>query len=115
MLEGEVRMRTARPDEINGAALDRFSIIHFSSGVATGMLGTPAWAAAVGSVLWEFIERPLKDHFPEMFPHPLQDRLTNATTDTIFMMAGWWAGRQIREGMLKAQGAASESSLGGTP
>ena len=82
-------MRTAKPGEINYDALDRFTLGHFSVGVILGLARvTPGWAAAV-AIGWEFIERPLKDMYPEVFPHSTQDTARNAAVDALAMLAGY--------------------------
>lgn len=93
MLSREPRNGLASPREINGTAFDRFTFVHFGSGVLMSKLGLPFWATCIGAVAWEIAERPLKDKFPGAFPHAKQDRWTNVTTDTLAVLLGWGVGR----------------------
>ena len=81
--------RTARPDEINGAPFDRFTIGHAAVGVILGLTRVPWWAALGVAIGWELIERPLKRHVPKLFPHATQDTLPNALVDIAAMFTGW--------------------------
>jgi hypothetical protein len=83
--------RQARPGEINGDGVDRFTIGHAAFGVLMGLGRVPLWAAVAVAVGWELIENPLKDRFPEAFPHASHDTFENASMDAIAMVAGWGA------------------------
>ncbi len=83
--------RTARPGEINGSAFDRFTVGHAAVGVILGLVRVPWWVALGTAVGWEIIERPLKRHVPQMFPHATQDSLPNALVDVAAMVLGWGA------------------------
>jgi hypothetical protein len=83
--------RAARRGEINGDALDRFTIAHGAAGVLMGLGRVPWWGALVLAVGWELAERPLKRVIPRAFPHASQDSLANATCDVLAVMAGWGA------------------------
>lgn len=87
---------TALPGTINGNMFDRFTVAHAGVGVAYGLVGMPFWLAAVLAVGWEFAERPLKNEFPEFFPHSSQDTIANATVDSIAVIGGWWLASQLR-------------------
>lgn len=80
--------RRARPSEINGAAVDRFTFGHAALGVILGLKEVPFWFAATVAIGWEVIENPLKDAFPDAFPVATHDSLANATCDALAVMAG---------------------------
>jgi hypothetical protein len=54
----------------------------------------PPKLAVVIAVGWEFLERPLKDNFPDLFPHGSQDSFLNATFDTAAMLVSFAAFRR---------------------
>lgn len=83
--------RTAGPGEINGNAVDRYTIGHAAFGVMMGLGRVPWWGALTVAVGWEFLERILKDHVPALFPDSTQDTLVNASFDAIAIMLGWGA------------------------
>jgi hypothetical protein len=87
--------RLARRGEINGDALDRFTLVHFGAGVTLGLLRTPWWLAIPMAIGWEIVENRLKDRFPEMFPHATHDTLPNAVMDALAMTTGWAAARLL--------------------
>ena len=83
--------RAARRGEINGDAVDRFTLAHGAAGVLLGLGRVPWWAALGLAVGWELAERPLKRAVPRIFPHASQDSLANATCDVLAVMLGWGA------------------------
>ena len=88
--------RTARAGEINGDALDRYTIGHFAAGTLLGLgRASFAWTLAL-AIGWELIERPLKDAYPKAFPHASQDTFANAVFDVVAVVAGWSAIKAIR-------------------
>ena len=87
--------RQAVRGEIDGDPIDRYTLAHYAVGLGLGAADLPWWAAATFAIAWEFLERPLKDHFPGIFypsakPYTTQDTLANATCDAIAMLGGWW-------------------------
>src|SRR5687768_11370527 len=84
--------RVASPGSINGKPVDRFTMVHFASGVALARLGAPFWTTCLLSVAWEVVEGPLKARFPDAFPNPTHDRTINAVTDTLAVLLGWRLG-----------------------
>ena len=75
---------------INSDVVDRFTIAHFGVGGALGALDVPFLAAAAAAIGWELLEVKLKESMPEVFPHPSQDSIPNATADVLAWCAGWW-------------------------
>ena len=78
---------------INHDPVDRFTGAHAARGVVYGVAGVPWWAAAVAAVGWELAENPLKDRYPEWFPHASHDTAANATFDALAVMGGWALGQ----------------------
>jgi hypothetical protein len=83
--------RVALPGEINGDAIDRFTLAHFGVGVALGLLGAPTWVAAGWAVGWEIVEDRLKDALPRLFPNATHDTKENALTDAAAVLLGFGA------------------------
>lgn len=82
-------MSEAKPGEINGDSIDRFTAGHAAFGVLLGLGRVPWWVALGLAVGWEIVENPLKDRFPKLFPHPSHDAPVNATFDVLAVMTGW--------------------------
>lgn len=87
--------RTAQTGEINGDAIDRFTIGHAAFGTIMGLGRVPWWGALTVAVGWELLEHVLKDAVPAAFPHATQDTLINSTFDALAMMLGWGAIRAL--------------------
>ena len=82
--------------ETNGDAFDRFTIAHAGFGALLGVLRVTPVTAAVIAVGWEFLERPLKDRFPQVFPNATQDTLQNAAGDVLGVLVGYALSRGLR-------------------
>jgi len=85
--------RVARKGEINGDAVDRFTLVHFLAGAAMGAAGYNTQTATVLGALWEVLEHPLKNNFPQAFPDPTQDRTINSVFDILAVAAGAYTAR----------------------
>lgn len=85
----------------NKAAIDIFTIAHFSIGIFLGQWFKP-WQVGVMSITFELIETPMKKAFPEAFPHPGYDSIQNSAMDVISMIMGAAVSRSNmkREGIL---------------
>jgi len=79
---------TAGENEINGAAVDVFTVGHAAVGAAYGTLGLSLGVTTALALLWELAERPLKRAHAEKFPHPSQDTAPNAISDVIAVLVG---------------------------
>lgn len=80
---------SAKPGEINGDAVDRFTLGHFAAGVLMGLGRVPMPAVVVAAIGWEFIENPLKAAYPGAFPHASRDSIPNAVVDAAAVLAGY--------------------------
>jgi hypothetical protein len=87
--------RIARPGEINGDAVDRFTLAHYAFGVMLGAGRLPWWAVPLVAIGWEALERPLKRHIPGAFPHASQDSWPNMIGDALAVIAGWATFRTV--------------------
>ena len=87
--------RLASNGEINGDAVDRFTAVHAGFGALMAAANVPPWAAVTVAIGWEFIERPLKDHLPSVFPNATQDTMSNAVADVIAMLGGYYVTRKV--------------------
>lgn len=94
MLASGVPQSQAQPGDVNGDAVDRFTLGHAAVGAVYGLLDMP-WPLAVAlAVGWEFVERPLKDEYPKLFPYSSQDSTENAVFDTIAVLTGYSAAKR---------------------
>ena len=88
---------TALPGEINYPLVDRWTVGHAALGSVLGLIKMPAWATITIAVGWEIIERPLKNQFPDMFPHSTQDTFANSLMDAIAVIGAWGLMRSLPE------------------
>lgn len=86
-------VRRALPGQINGDAVDRFTIGHAAVGVIMGLARAPWWFAIPVAIGWELVETPLKRRVPQIFPRSTADRPVNAFFDAAAMIGGWAAMR----------------------
>jgi len=84
----KTKQRQARPGEINGDFIDRFTLAHLASGVALGMAGASVPFALLLGALWEVAEGPLKNSYPTAFPYPSQDAPANQLGDILAVAGG---------------------------
>jgi hypothetical protein len=84
---------TTKPNPVNRKPIDRFTLAHAAVGLLLGLGRVKAPAVAALAVGWELVENPLKDRYPQVFPHPSHDTAANATCDALAVLAGWALGR----------------------
>lgn len=96
----EQAARVAHPDETNGGWLDRYTLVHASSGAAAQRLGLSFGTTVALAVAFEFGERSAKRRFPEMFPNPTQDSGPNMIGDVVAAAVG----RQLSRALGKRRG-----------
>lgn len=89
-------MRRARPGQVNGSLLDRFTLVHFAAGVLVGAAGVPWWGVLMLGIGWELVENPAKAVVPELFPNPTFDTATNAIGDLVAFVLGAGVARFVR-------------------
>ena len=79
----------AKRGELNYALADRYTAAHGAVGFILGAGRFSLPAAVAFAVGWEFLERPLKDNFPNLFPSGTQDSAQNAAGDAVAMVGGF--------------------------
>ncbi len=87
--------RKASPGEINGDAIDRFTLIHFLAGAIAAKCGISLFATSILALGWELAENRLKDSFPDVFPNKSHDSIENAIVDAIAMTLGHIVARKV--------------------
>jgi len=85
-----------RKDEQNVAAIDPWTLVHFSSGLALGLMDLPrerCVAASVGyEVVEQFVERQRWGQ--ELFETRRPESVTNALVDVAVFALGHWLGER---------------------
>lgn len=99
----EQAARVARPGEINGDLIDRFTLAHVASGAAAQRYGLSLGTTIAAAIAFEFAERSAKRRFPEMFPNPTQDTAANMIGDVIAAAVGWKLSQMIRKRRRQSQ------------
>lgn len=89
-------MNPALPvSNVNGDPIDCFTVSHAGWGMVYQQAGfTPGQAAFVG-LLWDVFAEPwLKERFPNAFPFPSQDSVSNILVDTAATLVGYELSRR---------------------
>lgn len=102
-------------NDINQAALDRFTSAHAGVGITMGALGLPWWAMMGLTIGWELVENFLKDKKPHLFPYSSHDSIDNSVADTAAVIVGFVTTRHmLRRGLTPAGQAALQAGVGST-
>ena len=83
----------------NRRALDPWTLVHFSTGLALGLLDTPLRSALVVAVAYELIEQVVEreDWGQRFFRASGPEGIANAVVDVVVLAAGHRAGRRWNE------------------
>ncbi|MBI4412472.1 MAG: hypothetical protein HY541_08315 [Deltaproteobacteria bacterium] len=79
----------AERGQVNYHFVDRFTLVHLAIGLGYGWVGFGFWSVLLLALAWEFIENPLKVHFPFVFPHATADTWQNMAGDSLAVVLGW--------------------------
>jgi len=82
-------VRQAEEGEIDFHTVDRYTFAHMGVGALMGLARAPWWLAVGSAVLWEFVENPLKDAYPEAFHQRTKDTMGNSVVDAAAWVLGW--------------------------
>lgn len=80
---------------INQSLIDRYTLIHAASGVAFAYLRLNPLTVIGISIVWEALERPLKDNYRGYFPNPSQDSLGNSAVDVGATLGAYLLARNL--------------------
>lgn len=78
------------PDPVNNVPIDAFTVGHFYVGAISRRIRVKFSLSLMAAVLWEIVERPMKEAWPGAFPHPSQDSPQNAVVDVAAWVLGWY-------------------------
>ncbi len=94
-MEGSLTVVATRKSEQNRAVLDPWTLVHFSTGLALGLMDTPfresLTVAAAYELSEQFIERQAWGK--EFFKTSRPEAALNAVMDVAVFAAGHWLGR----------------------
>ncbi|HWV58613.1 MAG TPA: hypothetical protein VNZ57_14250 [Longimicrobiales bacterium] len=95
IFEEAMRLFATRKHHQNRAAVDPWTIVHFGSGLAAGLMEVPASLAAGAAVGYEVVEQVLERHEwgKELFETSGPETVANAIVDVVVFMAGYHIGR----------------------
>jgi len=95
-----MKLLATRKSEQNRAALDPWTVVHFSTGLALGLMNadrSKAVGAAVGYELMEqYVERT--DWGKDLFETTRPEVPLNAVVDVAVFAVGHWLGRRWNDG-----------------
>lgn len=86
---------TGKPDQ-NRAAVDPWTMVHFSAGLAAGLIEVPFTGAMGAAVAYEAVEQLFErtDSGQEFFETSGPEHPANAVVDLLVFAAGHWVGRR---------------------
>lgn len=93
--EGPLQILATRKAHQNHAVLDPWTAVHFSSGLACGLMDAPFEASVTAAVAYEFVEQYVERQTwgKELFQTSRPETLLNAVMDVAVFTAGHWLGR----------------------
>ncbi len=85
-----MKIVATRKSEQNEAAVDPWTLVHFSAGLALGLMAVPRTAAVAGAVAYELVEQILerRDFGRELFVTAGPEAIGNAVVDVAVFTAG---------------------------
>lgn len=90
-----MRLFATRKDHQNRAAVDPWTIVHFGTGLAAGLMEIPAPIAAGAAVGYEIVEQLFERHDvgQALFETSGPESVANAIVDVVVFLAGYRLGR----------------------
>lgn len=95
-----MKLVATRKDEQNQAALDPWTVVHFASGLAAGLVGVPRAVSFPAAVLYEVVEQ-YAERTPagqDFFEAAGPERLPNVAVDLAVFALGQWLGERWNAG-----------------
>ena len=94
-----MKLFATRKQEQNEAALDPWTLVHFSTGMAFGLMNVPKRWAVAATVAYELAEQVFerRQWGQELFEINGPETLPNALADSAFFLSGYHLGRQWNE------------------
>lgn len=80
----------------NSTTLDPWTLVHFSAGLAMGLMEAPFWPSMIAATAYEFVEHEFEDsEFGQRFFNISgPEIMSNAVVDVIIFGVGWYAGKK---------------------
>lgn len=75
--------------KVKKVPVDIYTLGHMAWGGALAAMGVPFWVVVGLGVGFELLEQSMKEHFPGMFPEPIQDSIAGQVTDVGAVIVGW--------------------------
>jgi hypothetical protein len=85
----------SKPDQ-NHAVIDPWTAVHFSTGLAAGLMNAPPVQAMSAALAYEVAEQVMerKELGKELFQTAGPETFANVVTDMLMFAAGMWLGRR---------------------
>jgi len=95
-----MKILATKKREQNEAIIDPWTVVHFSIGLALGLLNAPIRSTLVGAVAYELVEQYFErvDIGKELFDTRGPESIPNALLDLAVMTAGHQLGRMWNDG-----------------
>jgi len=89
-----------KPDQ-NLAPVDPWTVVHFSAGLASGLVDMPLWQLLAVSVGYEIAERSFQKEAPvrKFFRVSQPESAANAAVDVGVAVVGWYLGRRYNSSL----------------
>jgi|GEM_PF-2266824 len=89
-----MKLLATRKDEQNQAALDPWTVVHLSAGLALGLMRLPLGRCLAAALAYEVAEQfaERRDWAQGVFETDGPESVANAVADVLVFAAGHWAG-----------------------
>lgn len=94
-----MKLVATRKAEQNEAAIDPWTAVHFSSGLATGLMGVGFWPTLLGALAYDGLEQLAERHpmGQRLFRTSKPESAANVVVDTLVFLGGWYLGRRYND------------------
>lgn len=91
-----MKLVATEKSEQNRALLDPWTLVHFSAGLAAGLMNLPREPALGAAVAYEVVEQVLERHElgQEVFDTSGPESVENAVLDVVVFAVGHWLGER---------------------
>lgn len=91
-----MKIVATRKDEQNIAAIDPWTLVHFSAGLALGLMAMPREGSIAASIGYEAVEQFVeRQHWgQELFESRKPESIANAVVDVAVFALGHWVGER---------------------
>lgn len=94
-----MKIVATRKEDQNEAAIDPWTAVHFSSGLAAGLMGWGLVPTVLAAVVYDVAEQAFErsDAGQKFFRTSGPETVANVVADAGVYLCGWWLGQRYNE------------------